>query len=210
MQKSFKERVKEETITNSRLFKEFFVDYEYLICSDGFEKNPYYIIGAHVSNYKHLIGVSSEISAEEFFNKSINCELKEEDFEFIKRGQSESAVKGSVRRKINVLPNLFSLFENEAFVEEDFIKNKIKCTFAVGKNECTLGFTSSLPSKPQSLLKGNQLDLNKAKKIELVLRRAHGEKCFDEIIYGDFDSLSKYISKIDHLLSERLIETSSK
>ena len=71
-------------------------------------------------------------------------------------------------------------------------------------------FTSSLPSKPQSLLKGNQLDLNKAKKIELVLRRAHGEKCFDEIIYGDFDSLSKYISKIDHLLSERLIETSSK
>ena len=78
MQKSFKERVKEETITNSRLFKEFFVDYEYLICSDVFEKNPYYIIGAHVSNYKHLIGVSSEIAAEEFFNKSINGELKEE------------------------------------------------------------------------------------------------------------------------------------
>ena len=102
MQKSFKERVKEETITNSRLFKDFFVDYEYLICSDVFEKNPYYIIGAHVSNYKHLIGVSSEISAEEFFNKSINGELK----------------------------------------EEDFIKSKIKCTFAVGKNECTLGFTS--------------------------------------------------------------------
>lgn len=83
-----------------------------------------------------------------------------------------------MRRKINVLPNLFSLFENEAFVEEDFIKNKIKCTFAVGKNECTLGFTSSLPSKPQSLLKGNQLDLNKAKKNRTRFTKSAWRKMF--------------------------------
>ena len=51
-QKSFKERVKEEAIVNAKMFKEFFVDCEYLVCSDAFEKNPYYIIGAHTSNYE--------------------------------------------------------------------------------------------------------------------------------------------------------------
>ena len=37
-QKSFKERVKEEAIVNAKMFKEFFVDCEYLVCSEAFEK----------------------------------------------------------------------------------------------------------------------------------------------------------------------------
>ena len=64
-QKSFKERVKEEAIVNAKMFKEYFVDCEYLVCSEAFEKNPYYIIGAHTSNYEHLTGVSSSLSADE-------------------------------------------------------------------------------------------------------------------------------------------------
>lgn len=68
--KSFKERVKEEAIVNAKIFKEFFVDCEYLVCSEAFEKKSYYVIGAHTSNYEHLIGVSSSISADEFFNKT--------------------------------------------------------------------------------------------------------------------------------------------
>ena len=51
-QKSFKERVKEEAIVNAKMFKEFFVDCEYLVCSEAFKKNPSYIIGAHTSNYE--------------------------------------------------------------------------------------------------------------------------------------------------------------
>lgn len=74
-QKSFKERVKEEAIVNAKMFKEFFVDCEYLVCSEAFEKNPYYIIGAHTSNYEHLTGVSSALSADEFFNKCLEGTL---------------------------------------------------------------------------------------------------------------------------------------
>ena len=114
-------------------------------------------------------------------------------------------MKGSVRRKINALPNLYSLFEAETLVEEDFVKNRVKCTFAAGKTACTLGFASSFPSKPQSLMKGNQLNADKAKTAELVLRRKRGEKAFDEIVFGDNEAIAKYISKIQPLLSERLI-----
>ena len=178
---------------------------EYLVCSEAFKKNPYYIIGAHTSNYEHLTGVSSALSADEFFNKCLEGTLQEDDFAFFKKGQSEVEVKGSVRRKINALPNLSSLFEAETLVEEDFVKNRVKCTFAAGKTACTLGFASSFPSKPQSLMKGNQLNADKAKTAELVLRRKRGESVFDEIVFGDNEAIAKYISKIQPLLSERLI-----
>lgn len=204
-QKSFKERVKEEAITNAKMFKEFFVDCEYLICSEAFEKKPYYIIGAHTSNYEHLTGVSSSISADVFFSKCLDGTLQEGDFAFSKKGQSEAEVKGSVRRKINALPSLSALFEAETLVEEDFVKNRVKCSFAAGKTACTLGFANSFPSKPQSLMKGNQLNLNKAKPAELVLRRKRGEPVFDKIILGDSETIAKYISEIQPLLSEELI-----
>ena len=35
---SFKERVRNEAIANAKLYKENFVDYEYLICSQAFEQ----------------------------------------------------------------------------------------------------------------------------------------------------------------------------
>lgn len=205
-QKSFKTRVKEEAIANAKMFKEHFVDCEYLICSEAFEKNPYYIIGAHTSNYEHLTGVSSNISAGEFFQRCLEGTLQETDFSFFKRGQTEAEVKGSVRRKISVLPKLSSLFEEETLVEEDFVKNRVKCAFAAGRTACTLGFANSFPSKPQSLMKGNQLNPDKAKSAELVLRRKYGASFFDELVCGDRKTLEKHISNIRPLLSEKLID----
>ena len=35
-QKSFKECVKETVIQNAKLYKEYYVDYEYLLCSKAF------------------------------------------------------------------------------------------------------------------------------------------------------------------------------
>ena len=86
-QKRFKERVKEEAIVNAKMFKEVFVDCEYLVCSEAFKKNPYHIIGAHTSNYEHLTGVSSALSADEFFNKCLEGTLQEDDFAFLRRGK---------------------------------------------------------------------------------------------------------------------------
>ena len=54
-------------------------------------------------------------------------------------------------------------------------------------------------------MKGNQLNADKAETAELVLRRKRGESVFDEIVFGDNEAIAKYISKIQPLLSERLI-----
>ena len=205
-QKSFKSRVRDEIIANANMFKEYFVDYDYLICSEAFTKFSYYIITAHGDNYEHLTGVASDISAEEFFQKSLSGLLQETDFTFEKSGQTEIEVKGSVRRKINVLPNLPQLFASGALVEENFRKNHVECSFAAGETTYTLGFSSSFPAKPKSLMKGNQLDEKKAKPIELILRRGHGETLFDEIILGKIEALKKYASDILPFLSEKLLK----
>lgn len=65
-QRSFKVRVRDEAIRCAQLFKCYFVDYEYLICSKAFINAPYYIVESHTDNYKHLTGVSSSISPEDF------------------------------------------------------------------------------------------------------------------------------------------------
>ena len=65
-QKSFKERVKDTVIQNANSYKRYFVDYEYLICSEAFE-NGFHIIKSDKGNYLHLIGIHTELSPEEFF-----------------------------------------------------------------------------------------------------------------------------------------------
>ena len=41
-QKSFKERVKDTVIQNTNSYKRYFVDYEYLLCSEAFVNKEYY------------------------------------------------------------------------------------------------------------------------------------------------------------------------
>lgn len=69
-EQSFKERVRLTMISMAKLYKEKYVDYEYLICSGGYVKNHYYIIDAAEDNLQHLTGVHSLISPKEFFEKS--------------------------------------------------------------------------------------------------------------------------------------------
>lgn len=112
---SFKERVKNVAINESKNYKRIFVDYEYLICSQVFSNKDYYIISANEDNYQHLIGINSSLSAKYFFIKCFNGTLQETDFDFNKSGQSEKAIKGTVRRKIKVLGNMMTLFQNSFF-----------------------------------------------------------------------------------------------
>jgi len=63
---AFKERVKNVLINEAQKYKKNYVDYEYLICSDAFKINDYYIISANEDNYQHLTGIHSLISSKEF------------------------------------------------------------------------------------------------------------------------------------------------
>lgn len=193
-EESFKERVRLEIIKAAKQYKETYVDYEYLICSEAFTKKDYYIIAAEEDNFQHLTGVHSQINAQSFFDKCYEGTLSEEDFDFVKRGQDEKAVKGTVRRKIKVLPNIMEFFKVGLQAEESFKKNKVICSFATEDGDCTLGFSESEKARPKSLIKGNELE--NPSPVDLILKRRAGAELFDKIIVGDSATLSKYKEKI--------------
>ena len=203
-QKSFSQRVKETVIQCAYSYKHYYVEYEYLLCSQAFEKNEQYIVSAHEDNYLHLTGLHTNLDATSFFEKCYGGTLEETDFDFCKRGQNESEVKGSVRRKINSLPSIMNMFSVGTSVEEDFEKNRIRCSLAAGNASSTLGFTVVGNAKPMTLLKGNALDSAKARNLDLVLRRKAGETKFSEIVIGATEQLLEHKSALNTLLSEEL------
>ncbi|MCT4686652.1 PBECR4 domain-containing protein [Vallitalea sp.] len=207
---SFKERVKNILIDESKAYKQNYVDYEYLICSNAFKIKDSYIIDAKEDNYQHLTGVHSLISPQDFFNKCYNGTLSENDFDFIKRRQSEKSVKGSVRRKIKVLPNMMNIFQKDIMVEETFVKNKVTCAFATTDQQCTLGFVDNLKARPMSLIKGNELNDNKAQRINLLLRKKSDEEKFNEVMIGDLKTLLQYYSTIKNYIDENIIQSQIK
>ena len=91
----FKKRVRQVAIEQAKVYEQVFLRHEYLLCSEAFHSQPYYIISAHADNYRHLVGVNTSFSAEIFFKKCLDGTLAENDFDFCKRGQSEKEVKGA-------------------------------------------------------------------------------------------------------------------
>jgi len=173
---SFKERVKNEAIANAGLYEANFINFEYLICSEAFD-DLYHIIKSDKGNYLHLIGIHTNLTAEDFFDKCYDGQLKEEDFDFIKPNKSEKSVKGSVREKVNVLPYMVRLFEQKLYAEDNFKKNKIECAFAT------------------------------AKEVDLIFKKVRSsEMPYSELIYGNVADIMKYKEKIADLISEDFLD----
>lgn len=202
---SFKERVTQVAIAQAKIYEQVFLKYEYLICSGAFSEQPYYIISAHADNYRHLVGVNSAYSAEDFFTKCLSGTLTEDDFDFRKRGQSEKEVKGAVRDKIIALPEFLAMMGKPLIAEENFVKNRVHCSFATTDHSATIGFIAADKSKPMTLLRGDRLDASKSAAVDLVLRRPYGDQFFDEIVFGNEDMIVKYRSDIELLLAENLL-----
>lgn len=200
---SFNERVRQEAIKYSKVYKSNFLDYDYLICSDAFRKNGYYVVSARKDNYQHLIGVNSQVSPHDFFEKCFNDTLSLEDFNFIKKGQEERDVKGSVRRKIKVLPYALEMFNSTCLLaEESFSKNRVFCSFATTESKCTLGFANGNYSVPKTLLKNNELNPKNAHYVDFVFRKNRASTTFDDLILGDIKYIDKYYDKIKHLIAD--------
>lgn len=201
--KSFKERVCQTVIECSKKYATNFVKYDYLVCSIAFT-NKYYIISAQEDNYQHLTGVHSLISAQDFFNKCHQGTLTESDFDFVKKGQSEKSVKGSVREKIAVLKDTMDLFANkDIFAEESFSKNRVFCSFATAIPSFTLGFTNNVYATPKSLLKNNKLG-NSIHKVDLVIRKLRSADKYSEIVLINKDKVNFYYDDIKDLISSEI------
>lgn len=202
--KSFQERVKDTVIEYAKQYKDYFVDYDYLICSDVFKNADYYIVQAHETNFKHLTGVSSEISASEFFEKCYSGTLKESDFAISKKGVPDKNAKGTVRRKMKALPGIIGIFNQDTIVEEDYNHNSIKCSFIAGDNQTTIGFAKTDPCVPLTLLLGEKSNSGNAGHISLVLRKKATELLFDEIVVGDIEELKARQEPFSDLIADDL------
>lgn len=204
---SFKTRVKNVAITEAKFYKEIFIDNEYLICSAAFQEQKFYTINAKKENYMHLIGVNSALTAETFFEKCLDKSLVEDDFNFIKRNQSEGSVKGSVRRKISVLHNLMEMFLNNdgIYAEENFKKNKVICNLATSDGTYTIGFANTSKAYPKTLQKGNELNQQKSKEVDLVIKKSNEDEKFNAIIINSNNSILKYYEHIKHITDSKLI-----
>lgn len=195
---TFKERVKNVTISCAEIYKKEFVEYDYLICSEAFEEEKYQVIKAEKSNFLHLIGVNTTMSPEAFFEKCINGTLEENDFDFKKKDQSEDSVRGTVRQKIIALPKMLKMFDKALFAEKNFTKNKIYCAFATADADFTIGFVKS--GRPKTLMRKNKLDKKKRKPVDLVMRKKRNETTYSKIIFGTKQEVEKYSESIKHLI----------
>lgn len=165
---SFEERVKNELILYAKLYQQNFIDIEYFIYTREFVHSKYYIIKAYKDNFLHLTGVGTSLTANDFFDKCISGTLLVDDIDVGDKQQ-----KGTIRRKLSVFSHGMNLFlSGEIQVEEKFVKNKVSCSFASADNHCTMGFASMKNSKPQTLLKGNQL--KNGKTVEVICKRENG------------------------------------
>lgn len=194
---SFKERVRDAAIKNAPVYGNVFMKYEYLVCSEAFADGCH-IIKADKGNYLHLLGIHTALKPGDFFDKCIASgehQLTEDDFDFNKPSRSEKSVKGSVRQKITALPKMLDLFHQKLLAEDGFKKNEVECAFATTDNIFTLGFASS--GRPKSLLKGNELDKNKQKDVDLIFRKARGSNSkYKELVYGNKEYAIKYKDSI--------------
>ncbi len=202
--KPFQTRVRDVIIEYAKKYKEYFVDYDYLILSDRFQNADYYIVKAHETNFRHLTGVSTSLTAKEFFEKAYNATLTEEDFSISKKGVQDKEAKGTVRRKINALPNMIGIFNQQTLVEEDYSHNSIRCSFIANDKKSTVGFSQTNPTVPLTLLFGDKIDLSAVGHLSLVLRKKEGDDLFSEIIVGNINVLKEKLPQIEELLTDEL------
>lgn len=207
---SFKERVRKIACEKAKEYKEFFCEKRYLIYSEKFTNKVYYIVAGNEENFLHLVGVNTALTPRQFFDKCIDGTLMEGDFDFIKKGIEENAVKGSVRRKIKALESMTKIFDSSSLVQENFKKNRIECVFASSDNICTVGFSNGDKSRPKTLLKGNELNLFMSYNLSVVLERNRGEIVFNKIFMGTTGKLRELTNKCDavkELLSIDLVNS---
>ena len=126
----FKTRVLNTIIQCAKQYNTFYVEKNHLLVSDAFKKKPYYIIQAEKDNFLHLTGVSTSLSAVDFFDKAMDSSLAESDIQLITHGKSEKDSKGTIRQKIKNLTSITAVIGSSCMVQEDFKRNAVLCTFA--------------------------------------------------------------------------------
>ena len=61
---TFKQNVLSAICNGAQVYKDIFIDFEYQVFSKAFTRNSFYIISATKSNFLHLTGINTQLSAD--------------------------------------------------------------------------------------------------------------------------------------------------
>ena len=130
----------------------------YVLDSPLFVNRHRYLIRFYSSNFLHLSGVETNLTANVFFNKCLHDNIEYEDF-----WDSPRKNKSTISKKLRNLVNVDSIFDNEVLVQENYVKNTIHCVIATTDGKCTMGFVDNKQYVvPNTILGNNHLDPNKS------------------------------------------------
>ena len=175
----------------SKYYKDFFLEKDYLIYSRDFKNRDYYIVVAQEKNFLHLTGMSlkNKYDAKKFVKKLINDEIEESDIY-----PPSSLKRGAIRDKRSILHELENFWSQKLEVEEDFIHNKVTCKLASTNGKCTLGFIDNVFLRPSTLLKG-KLTSDKKVPVHCILSKPRNANLFDTIEYGEISAIEQQTFK---------------
>ncbi|MFK5883680.1 MAG: hypothetical protein QM489_04990 [Candidatus Izemoplasma sp.] len=200
MQISFFQRVINVIISSSTDFKKNFVDYDYLLLSEGFSYKKHYLIKTTEGNYLHLTGISTSLTPTDFFKKCLNGSIQISDIENNPEDVTKLYYKGLIRKKIQVLSEMSKGIDNTYLLEENFTKNRVSCSIASANSNLTLGFVSNGNKEiPMSLLKGNLITPREACNIDFMLRTETNKNNFDCLVIGNSHQFKKHLHKNEYL-----------
>ena len=155
--KPFKETIKERLIESATKYSSL-LNKRIILSSDDFLMKRKYVVRFFETNYLHLTGVRTSLSAIDFYNKCFKGEISFDDFDC----ESTKQLKGLVRLKMRNLININKFFVEEIEVQEDFEKGSIKCLLGASDNKCTIGFVDAKYCvRPKTILDKNHLDKTK-------------------------------------------------
>ena len=157
MKQSFKSTIRNKLVQAANSYSNL-LNKKIVLHSDEFDCSDQYVIRFFKTNFLHLTGVKTILSAGEFFDKCLNGTIIETEFDIT----STKEQKGLVRLKMKHLPLINTFFKQALLVQENFDKGSIKCLIATSDGKCTIGFVDAkYHVRPKTVLDKNHLKKDK-------------------------------------------------
>lgn len=132
------------------------------------------------SNFKHLTGFQTELSALQFFDKCIRKRLREDDFEFAK--------DGTTPLKMQVLPYIVSKNLSANMIGDyNQAQPRLYTEKMAGSISACVGFVKNKGVGryvPNTVLEGDiRSHVNRPDRVILTYRKKRDEKSYTELVY---------------------------
>lgn len=178
-----------------------------IVCEDGIEYEVRFFKG----DYKHLTGIYSNLSDDDFFEYCVSCKID--------KGNIDTQQKydwGTLKKKGRIIQNIHELLykdDQKTLLLEALYTNTYAFPVAIKDiaNDICVGFVSNI-HKARSLRRAkNSTNAKAEKRIIAVLAKKNGENVYGELVYlssirGVYEKNEALLEKMDDSVMMRFME----